>query len=96
MLDPLVCSAPPLVVSIILWTALSTMECNAWTLRGHHKGELHSHRGITGEQQVALHLSIGSVCQLELRVVAEELEDRIVWTGAHRDRFRFTGGAAWH
>jgi hypothetical protein len=32
-------------------TNFSTMECNAWTSRGHHKSGLHAHRAITGDHE---------------------------------------------
>ena len=32
-------------------TDLSSMECNAWTLRGHHKSGLHAHRAITHDRR---------------------------------------------
>ena len=39
--------APPLVAPSPQSADLSSMKCNAWTLRGHHKRGLHSHRAIT-------------------------------------------------
>ena len=34
------------------------MECNAWTLQGHHKSGLHSHSAITDDQEFQ-----GRVCK---------------------------------